>query len=447
MLFEDLDKKIKEAAEQHHPAYDENAWQKMDKLLSHHLPQQKDDRRRIIFFILLALLIGGGTYFTIAKPWNKKSGTEQVAQDKKISAPVTSGNEASTEKTIPTKQEPDKTKQVATKSNNNDVLINRPTIPAANSFSTSVSKKPLKKIDGNDPGIQTTPDREISLNNNGIQNKNNGLQKNNIASDDLSKQPGQKIVATETNKTNPDLAKIADNNNANKIANDIVATETKTNVNQPTQAAAVKQAKPSKKSFKNNNGISFLISAGPDVSKAGSSKTGKTTLSYGAGIGYTKNRITLRAGVYTAKKIYWAGSNDYKLSFVPVPPSKFIGADANCAVIEIPVKLSYSFVNKKLSNWFAGAGLSTYLMKRETYIYNYKNYLGTTSFVYETKNESKHYFSVLNLSAGYTRKINNAISITAEPYAEIPLTGIGIGKVHLNSGGVLFTVGFHPFKK
>ena len=42
--------RIKEAAEQHHPAYDENAWQKMEKLLNQHLPQRKDDRRKVFFF-------------------------------------------------------------------------------------------------------------------------------------------------------------------------------------------------------------------------------------------------------------------------------------------------------------------------------------------------------------------------------------------------------------
>ena len=33
MQFDDFDKKIKEAAEHHHPAYDEKAWDKMEKLL------------------------------------------------------------------------------------------------------------------------------------------------------------------------------------------------------------------------------------------------------------------------------------------------------------------------------------------------------------------------------------------------------------------------------
>ena len=196
------------------------------------------------------------------------------------------------------------------------------------------------------------------------------------------------------------------------------------------------------------NGFSFFVSTGPDVSKAQNSKAGKVTMSWGLGVAYTLNRLTLKAGVFSANKIYWAGPDDYKLSYTPPPNLKFIGADANCRVIEIPVKLSYSFAVKNRSNWFAGAGLSSYLMKREDYSYEFKSNTGNSYYhSYETKNENKHYFSVLNLSGGYSYQLSNTISISAEPYLEVPLTGIGAGKVHLNSGGILFTVGVNPFRK
>src|SRR6478752_194607 len=74
MLFDNFDKKIKEAAEQHHPAYDENAWRKMENLLNQHLPKQRDGRR----FFLLAftiLFVGGGAFFLLSKPRAKNSGT------------------------------------------------------------------------------------------------------------------------------------------------------------------------------------------------------------------------------------------------------------------------------------------------------------------------------------------------------------------------------------
>src|SRR6266566_1673095 len=62
MLSEEFDKKVKEAADHHHPSYDEKAWEKMEKLLNKHLPQKKDDRRKYILLLLLFLIMGGGVY-------------------------------------------------------------------------------------------------------------------------------------------------------------------------------------------------------------------------------------------------------------------------------------------------------------------------------------------------------------------------------------------------
>src|SRR5258705_2483585 len=86
MQFDDLDNKIKEAADQHHPAYDEKAWHKMEKLLNEHLPQPKNDGRRIIFFLLFFLLIGGGVFIVISKPWEKNSKTayQHVQENKNL---------------------------------------------------------------------------------------------------------------------------------------------------------------------------------------------------------------------------------------------------------------------------------------------------------------------------------------------------------------------------
>ena len=94
MPFEDFDKKIKEAADQHHPAYDEKAWRKMEKLLDEHLPQQKDDRRRILFFLLGFLLLGGGLYVAISKPWNKKPVSSEFAQKNQTKVPQPSSTPA-----------------------------------------------------------------------------------------------------------------------------------------------------------------------------------------------------------------------------------------------------------------------------------------------------------------------------------------------------------------
>jgi hypothetical protein len=439
MRFEDLDKKIKEAADQHHPAYDEKAWQKMEKLLKEHLPQPRKDRRRIIFFLLLTLLIGGGTFMIVSKPWEKNSETAyQPVRENKGGSQGEQSKDAGT--SIESKTATRDGKETV-KENNSDISPNGERNNVNSSDKNLIASSP-KNISANQSQLvkgqkkRTDNSPSIPSDENG-QNDIPIAKENQKPTADNSNQPvkptneAADITKTIKSDSNKDEGKLTNENSNQEIAK----TEIK-------KAIAKKNGKPL-----NRNGFSFSVSAGPDVSKAGSSKTGKTVLTYGAGVGYTRNRFTLRTGVYAAKKIYWADPNEYKLSYRPQPGTVFEGADANCYVINIPVKLSYNFGFGTKTNWFAGAGLSSYLMKRETYLYKYKTAWSSYDYKYEIKNENKHYFSVLSLSGGYSRQLNNTFSISAEPYVEIPLTGIGAGKVHLNSGGVLFTLGVKPFKK
>jgi hypothetical protein len=192
-----------------------------------------------------------------------------------------------------------------------------------------------------------------------------------------------------------------------------------------------------------NKGFSLSISAGPDISMVGMDKTGKLQPVFGAGISYSfGKRFTLRTGFYTASKIYTADRYDYKPD-VRSPNFNYLEKiDADCRVYEIPLTFAWQFGQKKQSNWFAAAGLSSYLMKKETYDYLYKYPSGQTyTFTRNLEGENNHFFSVLALSAGYTRKLNPVFSLTAEPYLRLPLGGVGYGNMKLYSGGVLFTLG------
>ena len=99
MQFDKFDNKAREAAENHHPPYNEQAWAKMEKLLDKHMPQEEDDRRRVLFFLLLIIGLGGAGLF-IAKPWKGKqtraAATQSVQQVQAMQQALTSktGKEA-----------------------------------------------------------------------------------------------------------------------------------------------------------------------------------------------------------------------------------------------------------------------------------------------------------------------------------------------------------------
>ena len=463
MQFDEFDNKIKEAADHHHPAYDEQAWTKMQKMLNKHLPQKEEDRRRFIFFFLLLFGLGGAGLL-IAKPWKGKktlAATEQSFQQKQSTG---------TPGTIETNKE---TPGIDKSADGNTDEVIPPVTNDDNTAGTdfSAAKKPgeqsLNKTDKGNGGSsnpivgllnpKTKSDKPATY------TRRNKEEPKGMTDGETGKKPTEQVTiknsdpvtdasvvekkGNQTLKTNNGTIVNADKLELEKppITIDAKITEIK-GENQPIKDS---KAKTTKSKAKKTNSFFFTLSTGPDVSFAGNDKLGKMKLLTGAGLGYTFNsKITIRTGFYSGRKIYTASPEAYH-----APASFYIyypyleKIDADCKVYEIPLSISYNFGKKEKRNWFVSAGLSSYLMKKETYNYFYK-YTATGSTLnrkWTIDNENKHYFSTLTLSGGYQRNISKSISVMLEPYVKLPLSGVGYGKVKLNSGGVLFSIGIKPF--
>lgn len=457
MQFDAFDKKAKEAADHHHPAYDEQAWKKMEKLLDKHLPQKKDRRRRIIFFLLFFLLIGGASYFLANKfSGNNKNEVAGINNVPVQSTPATSESKSSPEKINPSQPAIEKlnknnqTNQQTQGENKMHTETNQ-TILAANQNKISQTfNKPQKRseqkesvnknIMNNEKNISPTIVNSLPLNN----DKDTKLFQSQKDDKD------QSIVSKDVtiSKTSLDAVnKKTDTSESNNKTETVKKDETTATVN-----ASKKIEEKNKRSGRQTKGEKFFaltVSAGPDVSKAGSSSLSRLTFSYGAGVSYTLNRFTLRSGFFVAKKVYNAGANDYTLDYTLPPNIKLLSVKADCKVYEVPLSVAYNFGKSKNANWFAGIGLSSYFMKSEKYDNSYKNTSTNSTYSrnFQYTNQNKHYFSVLDLSAGYTRKLNKKVSLSVEPYLKIPMQGVGEGKVHLNSAGILFSANIKPFQK
>src|SRR6185437_4122101 len=198
------------------------------------------------------------------------------------------------------------------------------------------------------------------------------------------------------------------------------------------------------------NSFAINFSAGPDVSAVNIDDIGKINPLFGAGISYSiGKRWNLRTGFYVEKKVYDTKADNYH------PPAGFWNnypdlnyIDANCKVYEVPLIINYNFSQASTHFWFASAGISSYFMKKEKYYYTPKD--PSIQYPYDSyivNNKNKHYFSSARLSAGYERKFSKTISVIAEPYLNLPLAGVGYGKVNLYSTGILFTLSIKPFAK
>ena len=435
MLDDENDKRIKEAADHYHPEYDDTAWQKMEQLLDEHLPVKKE-RRPILFLIPLTLFIG---YFLFLFLYNPKTNTTQ--------APQTLILKQKTEKAVETNSggvSAKNTPQHSLEGNHGLATIVKANNPVERNNRNSVEEKSEK----------TKPIRSSVTEHNQVANsafENGQVSKDNTGS------PGE-ITADHLNSINSPEAK--KNNNSSfpkqdepKQDKSVAQQETiaKSNTAKTDDHASLKNSKKTRKSndgFANKFGVS--ISAGPDVSDVYHNTIGKVTIAYGVGLSYDlSKRLNIRTGFYASKKIYSVDGDDYKIPSGSIGNYEYLqNVEANCNVYEIPVKLAYSFGKIKNHGWFVSAGLSSYLMKKESYDYYYKTPAGQVyNKDWSISNKNKHFFSVLDISGGYQYSLNSQFSLIAEPYVNLPLTGIGAGKVKLNSGGILFTIQAKPFLK
>lgn len=194
--------------------------------------------------------------------------------------------------------------------------------------------------------------------------------------------------------------------------------------------------KPKIKSLSNRPQLSLAVVAAPDLNGVANLNSPKVGTNYGLLFSLQlSKRWSITTGAAYAVKPYSADGAQYKTPVVAykVNPSEVF---ANCKVLDIPLNVNYQVYGKGRNAIAVGTGLSSYFMLREHYamtFYNYnKEYINNYDFV----NQNKHILSVLNLNATYERRLNSKVSAIIQPYYKLPLSGIGAGKVNLQSTGV-----------
>lgn len=436
MQFEEYDNKIKEAADNHHPAYDEQAWTKMKKLLDTHLPYEKKKESKKVFPFLFFILMGLLGIF-IGKPDSTIENYNALGKNK-----IATTNNKQERKFS------DDTFNVLDKSQS--VSLIKIAEPEQKRINIPEKVIPVRNLKIKNTKFNTNPIDLFSRSKSSLIYEEAGIVNKVINFNPTDDSPSligniNSIVKTENRedalKNNSDTNQKAES--ADKISYETVSSE----LNSEEVNTKMKKTANSKNKVISN--FIFTVSGGMDISFINIDKPGKMTPLNGLGVGYAINKkLTLRTGFYTSNKIYSAKSESYN------PPGSFYNyypylekVDADCKVYEIPVLISYSLKPKNGYTPFITTGLSTLLMKKETYNYYYKNTLSgpVLNRAYTIENKNKHIMSVITISGGIQKVVNSKLSLMAEPYFKLPLVGIGYGDVKLNSFGILFSVGFKPF--
>ena len=201
-----------------------------------------------------------------------------------------------------------------------------------------------------------------------------------------------------------------------------------------------------------NRALKIGLQYAPDYTNVPSGPSNGTSNNIGITIGYEfANRWSINSGIIYTKKNYGANADDFHAAIIGggYPPSKLEYVKGNCGMWEIPLSIRYDFATTRKNSFFASLGLSSYLMKKEEYTFYMEYNTGWGTFIapkgpYSYNNGNLYLLSIASISAGMEHQFSKGFSLQVEPFMKIPLTGVGLGNLQLNSYGVSFSLRYAP---
>lgn len=434
--YKQIEEQIKIAASEWEPAFDELAWQHMEQLLD-----KEDDRKRPFawWWVIVPLVAGIATagYFGFYKKENSNNETATLKQ-----VNINSIKKDDTVKNNHNNVFNPQTNYAADINDDNptNVFQNKNLIETNVIKSNPRNKKEIEYFGSNKKNTSTaakttiriTPAQTFEQKESGYYISTSKEESPVIFEQELSikEKEFEKVFESPTDQQPIQKEKIEA---INKLSTDTANKSiTKKKQNKP--------GKPSNFYFSiyagmEANGVDF-----PGLNKI------STRAGFSAGYYLTK-KLSVQSGFFAGSKKYIAGKYDYKAKpgtyWSTVDITK---VDANCRVFEIPLSVRYDFKQSTKLTSFAGLGLSSFIMDKEDYAYDYI-YYNTPHHGKASYTGNRHWFSVLRIYGGMEKKISQTISVGIQPGLAIPLGGVGEGQIKLFSSEVLLHLKYQPFKK
>lgn len=428
-----LDDLFRDAADAEQPAAPPHAWLKMNQLLD-----EEDRKRRRGFawwWLPLLLFMAGHQHFLPdhsadslrSQTLSKDKNTAELVENSAIGiAP----NKMNQQVYSDTEKPSFKNKQQIS---NTDIKTGNPFRLEQSSGSSANRKKKLVQRE----------EKNANYPKNGILNlqKEAGIIEQSSVSveSQLPDQSGSNSILSEENALYPSMPKM----NRRSLPVSITVTD---------PAEPDQEISDSSKPAQENNFRFYLYAgAGADRGFINRNHSSDYKLAYGGGIGVQLNkRWAIQAGILQTRKIYEAPGDAYtpkKGSYYDNPNYKINEVYADCAILEIPISIRYSFLQNKKQQLFGMLSAQTALMQRESYDYYYTRFGQPAKGYYTYRTNALELFSGIGFSVGYERKINNHLHWQIAPYFNLPTSGIGEGAVKLRSAGIFTGLRYSFWKK
>jgi len=375
---------------------------------------EKKKKRRFMFWWLLLIPLGWMAN-TMYNKFSEAVKTERktfVKSETKLERPVeAAGNELSNDKTAE-HSSPVIGPAPAGKENQSDNILSR------NSIYKPGSKQPVtNNLASDDFKQQQSVNGSVNTEQHSIIN---GLQQDAL-------QQAAKNADASVAGSNIDQPPVQQKNISSTLNADTAAK----------QNSVVSTSKASIKIPGLNNHFYVGLMAGMDLSFVKYQQMEPLGYNVGLLAGYKFRKLSIESGLYFVKKNYYTEGDYFDKSGISYfDDADILKVDGYCRMFEIPLNIKYNLAEKKHHTWFVTAGLSSYLMNKEYYNYDYikdgEEHYRSKAYYHATQN----WFSIVNLSAGYQLKTSTKTNLRIEPYFKAPLSGVGTGKLSISSVGI-----------
>jgi hypothetical protein len=408
-------------------AYQEQDWEQLQAMLDDKKPRRAVARVLYIVAVVAAMLVLGLGWFYFDKaPVKQQTNAKVTPRSSKDT-----GNYGP-----PVQQLAKRTSITLSADSNSTPLSGADENRKSRSFFTLSAAVGGRKFAGFNPGkyqsqtnnaLTPTPTQTAYIKNDTVPPLPTQIA--NAANADINKQQQDNYtMADRDTVVSSSINSIANNNATNKDSAAAQGFAVAAN-NRQVKAGKARQSL----SFRPTFAISIL--AAPDINSVNGFSQNRAGTNVGLlfSVGVSR-KWSFSTGAIYADKPYTSPFSLYSTSYkFKTDPSTVA---ANCTVLDIPLNVNYQFYNKQRNKFSLGTGLSSYIMLRENYTFNYNGGAAQQPATYNIRNRNQHFFGVLNLNATYQREVSSRFDIGVQPYLKLPLTDIGYGQVNLKSAGV-----------
>lgn len=481
---DELDDLFRKAADEQEFAFEADSWAKMNQQLDA-LPVAKESNRwrRLLPILLILLLSFFGGYYFIGKTSKSESLKEN---DSQTSIQEESSAENKTER---------KTEQPINETHNNTNKVEVSENEKPNTAISSNEESIRSEVMAEENSIKTFEDKKVISSSKNITKTSETKERNSYKNFKSSQKSGrennsfsskrnpdnQPITNNTTNKniakssektqnsyannnsTESSIVNISDNQSTidNNVSNEPIFSKNElANLNELVAKhpvfknslqlpniswqSALKPTQTTLSSASFKKGFNIRLSVSPDVSTIDFNEINKIGTNFGLLVEYRFNRrLSFQTGVIRSLKLYDAYPDQYTWIW-KMPDTPLLEINATCKMLDIPMNIRYDITQRSNSRWFVGAGVTSYRMLQETYIYNYENNADPSIKWKKWVGSTGSYpLKVINISTGYEKEFRKNLTFQIEPFVKIPTAQVGFGKVNLSTLGVFFSAKYH----